>query len=152
MPYTEATSLLAKIILMAAKTVGVPGSLLLAICVNETKLTHVIAVNDGTTNTYGICQVKHETAQFLGFKGNSKELMSAGTNATYAAKYLRYQLKRYNGDACKATAAYNLGSYRPSKKWFGKPSNFGYIERVANVMNYRDRDILTCSRKVAELK
>lgn len=145
MLYSESTAIIAKIILMVAKTVGVPGSLLLAICVHETKLTRVIAINDGDSDTFGVCQIKHETAQMLGFKGTSEELMRTSINAEFAAKYLKYQLKRYNGDTLKATAAYNAGSYIPSTKVLGKPRNFEYIEKVnkilenKNILNYDER-------------
>lgn len=146
--FTETT--IVSVILAAAKTIGVPGSLLLAICASETRLTHVIAFNDGTTDTYGMCQVKHETAQMLGFKGTSKELMKAEVNARYAAKYLKYQLNRYDNNWCKATAAYNSGTYNPSTKVLGKPRNLRYINRVELFLNDKDKKYLECgSRKVA---
>lgn len=150
MLYTEAATIIAGIILSVAKSVGVPGTLLLAICASETKLTHVIALNDGKTHTFGICQVKHETAQMLGFKGTSKDLMRSKVNAEYAAKYLKYQLNRYNGNWCKATAAYNSGTYNPSTKVVGEPRNLRYIQRVSKFLNERDKDFLSCGeRKVA---
>ena len=64
---------------------------------------------DGKTNSYGVCQIKYETAQQLGFKGTAKQLMEPKNNIKYAAKYLARQLHRYNGNVNKAVIAYNRG-------------------------------------------
>ena len=55
--------------------------------------------------------VKLATARAMGFKGTEKQLSSPDTNIEYAAKYLAYQLKRYNGNYEKAIVSYNRGSY-----------------------------------------
>lgn len=77
---------------------------------------------DGGSYSYGICQVKLGTARFMGFKGKESELMKPEVNVEYAAKYLAYQLKRYNNDYKKAIVAYNRGSYSKEevKSYSGK--------------------------------
>lgn len=66
--------------------------------------------DDGGTDSIGVCQVKLETAQWLGFRGSKKQLMKPKTNIKYASKYLGYQLKRYSGDVNKAIISYNRGN------------------------------------------
>lgn len=146
MPHLQ-VNLLTTIILSAAKNVGVPGSLLLAICTHETGLKHKIVYNDGKTHTFGMCQVKHETAKMLGFKGTQNQLMKPEVNAKYAAKYLKYQFKRYNNDWCKSTSAYNAGSYLLDIKNPSRPKNIRYINKVSLFLNNADKIFLECNTR-----
>jgi soluble lytic murein transglycosylase-like protein len=139
-----------QLILSIAKVVGVPGSLLLAICTTESKLNNIIVFNDGNSPSVGVCQVKTNTARMFGFKGKTKELMRPRTNIKYAAQYLRYQLDRYNDDWCKATAAFNSGTYNPSQIAIGKPRNLRYVRRVASFLTRDERALISCNQKVAE--
>jgi soluble lytic murein transglycosylase-like protein len=120
------------VILAAAKTAGVSGSLLLAICTHESGLKNTLVENDKGSPSYGICQIKSGAAAMVGFKGEPAELMQPAVNAKYAARYLAYQLDRYDGDNCRATAAYNAGSYKESKKHPGQAFNVAYIINVAD--------------------
>jgi len=96
---------------------GVPANILLGICHTESKLKiKALNKNDAGSPSYGICQIKYGTAKWMGFKGTKKELMSMTINVRYAAKYLRYQMDRYNGDLRKAVLAYNMGSYKAQVK------------------------------------
>lgn len=61
-------------------------------------------------DSLGICQIKLITAKEMGYKGTKKQLMQPSTNIRYAAKFLRYQLKRYNNNVAKAVIAYNRGN------------------------------------------
>lgn len=107
----------------AAEAVGISLELLRAVCSVESNLNpsahHKL---DGYSDSYGLCQIKHETALGLGFKGSPKKLFDPKINAYYAAKYLDYQLGRYDGDWLKAISAYNAGSYRMS--------NMKYVRKV----------------------
>ena len=134
----------AMIILSAAKAAKVSGALLLAICTHETNLTTIVVQNDGNSPSYGICQIKYATAQMVGFKGKARELIDPNANAKWAARYLSYQLKRYSGDYCKATAAYNAGTYNPSKKLLGKPRNFRYVKKVTLHLENDYKELLAC--------
>lgn len=87
-----------------------PTGLLSSLCYVETthKVT-AIAYNDGKTHSYGICQIKIETAKGLGFKGTEIDLMKPENNIYYAGLYLKYQTIRYKGDMPRAITAYNRG-------------------------------------------
>lgn len=87
-----------------------PNGLLSSLCYVESNHKNVISYNDGKTNSYGICQIKYETAKHLGFKGTELDLMKPENNIKYAGKYLKHQLTRYNGDVKKAVIAYNRGN------------------------------------------
>lgn len=151
-------------ILAAAKAVGVPGALLLAICTHETNLKNITVPNDGGSPSYGVCQIKEKTARALGFKGavtgptiegkvffgtlepkgKPAGLLVPSVNAKYAAKYLKKQLDKYEGDWCKATAAYNAGRYNPSSKVMGCPRNLKYIKKVVLHLDGKNKDQLAC--------
>ena len=66
--------------------------------------------NDGDSDSLGVCQIKLKTAKWLGFKGNSEELMDPENNIKYAGKYLAKQINRYKGNTKKAVIAYNRGN------------------------------------------
>lgn len=132
------------IILAAAKKIGVSGSLLLAICSHESGLNNVYVHHDGGSPTYGICQIKYETAKMVGFTGEAKELMDAEKNAKWAATYLKYQKSRYAGDWIKSTAAYNSGTYFESKTVPGCPRNLQYLKYVQEKLEESLQDKLSC--------
>lgn len=122
----------------AAKMAGISPALLIAVCMTETNLKNVHKDKDGRTASYGVCQVKLETAHFMGkfhsrLKMKSftdKDMKEVEKNVRVAAFYLRYQIERYDGDLCKAVAAYNAGSFKESKLYPGVPFNWKYVERV----------------------
>ena len=142
----------ATIILAAAKSMNISGSLLLAICTHETGLTNIVHHNDGGSPSIGICQVKYSTAKMLGFKGKENDLMNPVTNAKWAAKYLAYQIDRYGEeDWCKLTSAYNAGSYTESKISPGMPRNLKYVRKVQKKLDISLRDKLSCNKELAEI-
>lgn len=102
---------LALIFATATHFFDLPPHLLEAVCYVESE-HDVLAINkkDGKSPSYGICQVKYETAKELGFNGTREQLMLPNRNIYYAAKYLRKQMNRYNGRTCWAVQAYNRGS------------------------------------------
>lgn len=114
----------------AAHLVGVPAELLTAICKVESGLVAVRSL-DGATHSFGICQVKLETAQHMDsiYKhkhlATAERLMDNYINAFYAAKYLAYQYRRY-GDWMLATDAYNKGR--------AVSSSSAYVKKVWRVM------------------
>lgn len=104
-------ALLVALFTMNTQNFELPPNLLHALCyVESSHNVSAVHVQDGKTDSYGVCQVKYETAVWLGFKGTPKQLMLPSTNVYYAAKYLSYNLKRYNGDTVKAVIAYNRGN------------------------------------------
>ena len=125
----------ATIIGLAAKKVGISGALLLAVCVHESGLKNITNEFDHGSPSIGVCQLKKKTAEMLGFKGNRIALENPATNIWWAAKYLKWQLERYDGNACKAISAYNSGSYHESKKKPGYPRNLKYVKSIKNLIS-----------------
>jgi soluble lytic murein transglycosylase-like protein len=140
------------IILTAAKSVGVSGTLLLALCAHESgNFKYNYSPMDGHSPSFGVCQVKKATAEFMGFKGTSNQLMKPKVNAKYAALYLKYQQNRYGTDWVTLAASYNAGSYHPSSNVLGCPRNLGYIKKVQEKLPERFKNKLSCGREaVAE--
>jgi soluble lytic murein transglycosylase-like protein len=131
-------------ILLAAKKAHVTGAVLLAICSHESGLNNVKVPHDGGSASYGICQVKYDTAQMLGYTGKPEGLMEPETNAKYAAAYLNFQFKRYDGNWCQAVAAYNAGRYNESKIMPGCPRNLKYVRHVQAKMDKKLKSTLAC--------
>lgn len=137
------------LIMAIAKTVGVTGHLLLAICTHESNLKNVLVLHDMGSPSYGLCQVKGDTAKMLGFKGLPIGLMDPKINIKYAAMYLKMQLERYNGDWCMATAAYNSGTYNHNDI-HERPRNHKYIQRVMSKLDEKYKKCLICRPRKAE--
>jgi len=117
-----------QIIELAAHLVGVPSALLLAICGVESDLRNVIVTQDPLTPSYGVCQVKLGTARFVaGPLVMSYDLMDPHMNSVMAAKYLKWQLKRYNGSVTCAISAYNAGTCN-------RDLNYKYVMKVIDRM------------------
>lgn len=136
------------IILLAAKKAGVSGALLLAICTHESGLRNVLVPHDGGSPSYGICQVKYDTAKMIGFSGKEKDLMDPTINAKWAAEYLKFQKERYDGDWMKSTAAYNSGTYNESRKIPGCPRNLTYLKYVQKKLDENLQHKLECGKEV----
>lgn len=108
------------IILSAAKLAGVSPSLLLAMCTVESGLDpNAVNLHDKGQST-GLCQVKVIACKQVGMKVTEAELLNPRTNAKCAAKYLSYQIKRYNGNIVQGVTAYNAGRDTGSLKYFNK--------------------------------
>lgn len=96
---------------LAASQAGVPPALLLSVCYTESNFRNVVSPHDGKSASYGICQVKAATARMVKVNlTDTAYLMEEKVNAKVAAKYLKYQLSRYDGNWDCAVAAYNRGS------------------------------------------
>ena len=149
---------------------GVREDLLRAICHTESNLKKY-AYNHGdasaTDHAFGICQVLYSTAKGLGLKDPNCtkdfrkipeaertykicKLFGPRTNISYAAKFLKILIDRYNGNEFEAIAAYNMGRYTVCKDgWLyykekkfkrciiGGPANFYYIKKVEDSLNQK---------------
>lgn len=117
------------VIAAAAQAASVPPALLLAICTVESNLNPLaVNVHDGGSASYGLCQIKTETAEWLGKDGSPEELLDPETNASIAALYLSKNLKRYRENESCAIAAYNAGTCRFNNK--GLIRNRKYVNKV----------------------
>lgn len=123
------TITIAMMFVSASTTFHLPPGLLSALCFAESShRVHITHHDDGGSDSLGICQIKLETAQDLGFTGTRESLMQPKTNIHYAAKYLSKQFHRYHGALYKSVAAYNSGSYRANE--LGLPKNSKYVNNV----------------------
>lgn len=133
------------IILNAAQAAAVPGWLLLGICQHESGLIPSTVVhNDGGTPSIGLCMIKKDTAKLVGFHGTQKELLNPKINAKYAALYLRAQLIEYK-NFCKATAAYNSGTYHENK-YQHLPRNVKYVRKIQALVDNDKKELLNCRK------
>jgi soluble lytic murein transglycosylase-like protein len=108
-------------------------ALLSAICwVESGHKVDAINLHDNGSPSLGMCQVKYETARWLGYRGSPRKLwLDPMTNTYYASLYLRWQLRRYRGDAVRAVASYNAGSAN------GEIKNMGYVRKVFRALGER---------------
>lgn len=103
----------------------VPFRLLLAICTVESSLKpRSFNPHDSHGGSYGLCQLKEDTAKSMGFNADKNLLLNMHVNAYYAARYLSHQLERYDDDWIRAIAGYNKGSSEFSI------SNQDYVNKV----------------------
>lgn len=130
-------------IFSSAHIIGVSSNLLLAICSYESNLKNVIVTEANGSKSYGICMVKLSTAKQFDKTIKAKQLMDPKVNSLMAAKYLNYQLKRYNGNWCRAVASYNAGSFLESE-WKGIPRNIKYVNRVRSRLHIEEQKKLKC--------
>lgn len=103
-------------LISVSKLVGVPAPLLIAICLTESNLDDSTGiVEDGSTPSYGPCQVKLATARHMDkvykhhYTATITRLLNPYLNGFYAARVLHWNLKRYKGDWKLAADAYNRG-------------------------------------------
>ena len=62
-----------------------------------------------SANAIGVMQIKHTTAQMMGYTGSAKGLKNCKTSAKYGVKYLAMCLDLAEGDVKKAALCYNQG-------------------------------------------
>ena len=63
----------------------------------------------GTSGEVGLMQVRHGTAQMLGFNGTAAELTQPSENVRYGVTYLAGAWKLAGGDVCRALTKYRAG-------------------------------------------
>ncbi len=114
---------------VASQNSHLPPGLLSALCfVESSHNPNAVNLDDGKGSSLGMCQIKLATARTLGFNGTQAELMQPKTNIELAGKYLKKQLRRYNGDFKKGISAYNSGTCRIDSS--GHIRNKQYVNKV----------------------
>lgn len=123
--------------LMTSMNLQLPPNLLEAVCkVESNHKAEAIHRNDGKGHSYGVCQIKYNTAKLMGFHGSEKELMNPEVNIYYSGLYLKHQIDRYNSVEI-GVIAYNQGSAkgltttRYQGKVFKEWTNINRIQRQA---------------------
>ena len=100
------------LIVQYAALYQVPESLVRRVIVRESKYNP--AARNGPY--FGLMQIRHQTAQTMGYSGPASGLLDAETNLKYAVKYLRgaYLVARGNPD--QAVRFYASGYYYDAKR------------------------------------
>jgi len=117
-------------IIEAAKALGAKDPhLVLAIVERESRGSAKAVYPIRAPSSYGLMQLKYQTAKAMGFVGPVTELYEWRKNLQYGVRYLDYQLDRYDGDIRKAVSAYNAGhaKYRKDRKGFINQSYVDYV-------------------------
>lgn len=65
---------------------------------------------------WGLMQIRHDTAQTMGYRGPSSGLLDAETNLKYAVKYLRGAYITAGGNEDRAVRFYASGYYYDAKR------------------------------------
>jgi soluble lytic murein transglycosylase-like protein len=65
---------------------------------------------------WGLMQIRHDTAQSMGYRGPASGLLDADTNMTYAVAYLANAFRIAKGDERKAVRLYAGGYYYEAKR------------------------------------
>jgi len=105
------TTILALAFTSATTAFNLPQGLLESVCYVESKYdVNAVHIDDGGSNSVGVCQLHITTARWMGFDGPDEKLLDPQVNAYYAAAYLHYQLNRYHNNVVRALIAYNRGN------------------------------------------
>jgi soluble lytic murein transglycosylase-like protein len=65
---------------------------------------------------WGLMQIKHQTAQTMGYRGSAKGLLDAETNLIYGVKYLAGAYLVADGNESRAARFYASGYYYDAKR------------------------------------
>ena len=109
----------------AAQTYNLDYNLLKAVAVTESDMHHNVTSNKGAI---GVMQLMPDTARRFGVKN----LNSVEENIKGGARYLKFLLKEFHGDAKLALAAYNAGENN-IKRYNGVPpfpETIKYLRKV----------------------
>jgi soluble lytic murein transglycosylase len=116
------------IIRQQAREKGIDPALIAAVIYEESKF------RDQTSHAgaRGLMQITPATAQFIaedsgGTQFTQADLATPQINISYGAYYLRYLLRRYDGNETLAVAAYNAGETEVSR-WLAKAGGAGSFE------------------------
>jgi soluble lytic murein transglycosylase-like protein len=84
----------------------------------------------GAAGEVGLMQIKHETAQYMGFSGTRDQLYEPETNIRYGMKYLAGAWKLGGGDICQTVLRYQAGHGATKMT----PASNAYCARVRQFM------------------
>lgn len=106
---TELDALIAR----HAKENGVPEPLVRRVIVRESRYNPRLV---GKGGAMGLMQIKHATAQAMGYTGPATGLLDPETNLTYAVRYLAGAYRAADGNADRAISFYAQGYYEAAKR------------------------------------
>ena len=115
------------LILSISKAMGISAELMMAICMVESNCKSVHTMDKGSMS-YGAFQIKYKTAKMFNPMLEEHQLKNTKINVLYAAKYIKYLMKRYDHNELCVIAAYNAGYCGKAK--FGFNKNESYVKKV----------------------
>jgi hypothetical protein len=95
-----------------AKEFGIPEALLHRVIRAESNYSP----DASSGGNYGLMQIRHATAQGMGYSGASMGLLDADTNLTYGVPYLANAYHIAGGDHDRAIVLYKTGYYYEAKR------------------------------------
>ncbi len=107
---------------------GIPHEWLRAHLYVESSGRDWITPEPGGQTSYGVMQILPATARQMGYQGEDAALVNPALSIRYGARYLAYQLRRYDGVYRRASIAYKAGTWDATRDAF--PSNVAYWEAV----------------------
>ena len=108
----DANGNLAALIASHAAANKVPAPLVRRVIARESRGNpHVVHAGN-----YGLMQIKLATARAMGYRGSAAGLLDAGTNMTYAVKYLAGAYRAAGGNMDRAVRYYASGYYYAAKR------------------------------------
>lgn len=87
--------------------------------------------------SYGLMQVRCDTARWMGWSGNCEDLMRPDTNIGMGTKFLAYLQRQFPNDLERQISAYNAGPGNAARPFV----NPGYVKKVMGfIREYRRQD------------
>lgn len=111
-----------------AKAYGVPVNLAHAVVRVESNFRPHVT---GRAGEVGLMQIKHATAQMMGYKGSRKALYSPENNIKFGMKYLAKAHQLGGGSTCGTILKYNAGHGAKSMN----PVSKNYCRKVQGFLN-----------------
>ena len=116
------------LIFQAGKSYSVPDALIKAIIRAESNFDprakrHEANVGD---YSYGLMQVRCDTAKWMGWNGNCGDLLNPETNIQVGTKFLAYLQAQFPNDIERVISAYNAGPGNAERPFV----NPGYVNKV----------------------
>lgn len=121
------------VIRQQAREKGLDAALIAAVIYTE---THFVP-RESPAGAQGLMQITPETAQFIADRSGGtafvqEDLDSPQVNISYGSYYLRYLLRRFDGDEVLALAAYNGGEGNV-ERWLAQAQGEGRELKIADI-------------------
>ena len=116
------------LIFQVSKSYSVPPALIKAIIRAESNFNPTAKRYEANVDdySYGLMQVRCDTARWMGWSGNCEDLLRPETNVGVGTKFLAFLARKFPNDIERQISAYNAGPGN-AKRPFVNP---GYVSKV----------------------
>ena len=120
------------LIFQAAKSYSVPVPLIKAIMRAESNFNPMAKRHEANVNdySYGLMQVRCDTAKWMGYSGECEDLLNPETNIQVGTKFIAYLQRQFTNDTERVIAAYNAGPGNAARPFV----NQGYVNKVSGFL------------------